>query len=94
MAENLITRLVVDPAKVDRAIPFFVAMQADVHDNEPGATFYQWYRQKDAPNVFWVVELFTDGAAKALHMDRHRWREGAFGELLIEPPVFNDVVSI
>ena len=31
MAENLITRLVVDSAKIDRALPFFVAMQADVH---------------------------------------------------------------
>jgi quinol monooxygenase YgiN len=94
MAENLITRLVVDPAKIDRAMPFFIAMQADVHDNEPDATFYQWYQQKDAPNVFWVVEIFADAAAKDFHMARHQWREGEFGELLIEPPVFNDVASI
>lgn len=94
MAETLITRLVVDPAKVGRALPFFAAMQADVHGNEPDATFYRWYRQKDQPNVFWVMEVFADAAAKDLHMERHQWRAAEFGEILIEPPVFNDVAEI
>jgi quinol monooxygenase YgiN len=94
MAENLITRLVVDPAKVARALPFFAAMQADVRTNEPDATFYQWYQQKDQPNVFWVMEVFADAAAKDFHMARHQWRAAEFGEILIEPPVFNDVASI
>lgn len=94
MPENLLTRLVVDPAKIDEAKAYVRGMQADVHANEPGATFYHFYQQRDAPNIFWVMEEFADAAALALHGERQEWRRDDFGKFLIEEPIFLSVDNI
>ncbi len=94
MPENLITKLVVDPARIDEAKAYVRTMQADVHANEPGATFYNFYQQRDQPNVIWVMEEFADADALAFHSERQAWRAEDFGSFLIEEPIFLAVDNI
>ena len=94
MTNVLITRLVVHPEQVDRALRVFRDMQADVRASEPGTISYQYYRQVDDPTVFWVHEVFANTAAKEAHLGRHGQRRPDFDLILAEPPVFHDVEAI
>ena len=71
MSAILITELVVQPDKVEHALEYLRAMQADVHANEPYTGFYQMYRMQERPNEFCVVEVFENEAGKAAHLARH-----------------------
>jgi quinol monooxygenase YgiN len=94
MTDVLITRLVVHPEQVERALRVFRDMQADVLANEPGTVAYQYYRQVDEPTLFWVHEVFADTAAKDVHLGRHGHRRPDFDAILAEPPVFHAVRAI
>ena len=94
MTNVLITRLVVHPEQVDRALRVFRDMQADVRASEPGTISYQYYRQVDDPTVFWVHEVFADDAAKQVHLGRHGQRRADFDAILAEPPEFNAVAPL
>lgn len=87
----LITRMVVRPELVAHARGVFVDMQADVHANEAGTVFYQYYQDEADPTVFWVHEVFADDEAKRVHLGRHGKRRADFDLILAEPPVFNAV---
>ena len=90
----LITRMVVHPEQLDRAIAVFRDMQEDVHANEPGTVFYQYYRDQSEPTVFWVHEVFADERTKRTHLGRHGQRRVDFDAVLAEPPVFNEVTEL
>ncbi len=87
----LVTRLVVGPDHVARALEVFGAMQAAVHAGEPGTLFYRYYQQVDDPKVFWVHEVFADQAAKDFHLGNHRARRADFDAILASPPEFHEV---
>ena len=86
---TIITRLVVRADLVERALAVFRDMQADVHANEPGAWFYQYYQSDEDPTLFFVHEVFADQAAKEHHLGRHPQRKQDFDEILAEPPLFS-----
>jgi quinol monooxygenase YgiN len=90
----LITRMVIHPEQLDRALAVFRDMQADVHANEAGAVFYQYYQDQAEPTVFWVHEVFADEVAKATHLGRHGQRRVDFDAILAEPPVFHEVAEL
>jgi quinol monooxygenase YgiN len=90
----LITRMVIHPEQLDRALAVFRDMQADVHANEAGAVFYQYYQDQNEPTVFWVHEVFSDEAAKTTHLGRHGQRRADFDAILAEPPVFHEVAEL
>ncbi len=90
----LITRMVVRPGEVDRATSVFRAMQQDVHENEPGTLFYQYYRDGAEPTIFWVHEVFADEAAKRVHLGRHGQRRADFDAILAEAPMFHEVTEL
>jgi quinol monooxygenase YgiN len=85
MAAVLITRMVVHPHELDRALRVFRDMQADVRANEPDTVAYQYY---------WVHEVFADDAAKQVHLGRHGQRRADFDAILAEPPQFHAVAAI
>jgi quinol monooxygenase YgiN len=90
----LITHMVVRPQELDRALAVFRDVQADVRANEPGAVFYQYYRDQAEPTVFWVHEVFVDEEAKREHLGRHGQRRADFDAILAEPPVFHEVIEL
>jgi quinol monooxygenase YgiN len=90
----LITRLVVHPSSVGRAVSVFRDMEADVLANEPGTVEYRYYQSTSEPCVFWVHEVFTDDAAKQVHLGRHGQRRADFDAILAEPPEFNAVAPL
>lgn len=90
----LITRMVVHPEAVDQATSVFRAMQQDVHENEPGTLFYQYYRDRTQPTIFWVHEVFVDEAAKRVHLGRHGQRRADFDAILAEAPIFHEVAEL
>lgn len=92
--EVLITRMVIRPEEATRALRVFRDMQADVHANEPGTIFYQYYRDTADPNVFWVHEVFADAGAKREHLGRHGQRRADFDAILAEAPVFHEVAEL
>jgi quinol monooxygenase YgiN len=90
----LITRMVVHPEMVERALAVFADMQADVRANEPGTVAYQYYRSDEDPTVFWVHEVFADPDAKQHHLGRHGQRRADFDAILAAAPEFNAVTPI
>jgi len=90
----LVTRLVVHPHLVERALEVFRAMQADVRAGEPGTLAYAFYQQDDDPARFWVHEVFADEAAKQFHLGNHRQRRADFDAVLAEPADFAAVHEI
>jgi quinol monooxygenase YgiN len=90
----LITRMVVHPDLVDRALRVFRDMQADVRANEPGTIDYAYYQSADDPTVFWVHEVFADAAAKQVHLGRHGQRRADFDAVLAAAPEFNAATPI
>ena len=94
MSAILITELVVQPDKVEHALEYLRAMQADVHANEPYTGFYQMYRMQERPNEFCVVEVFENEAGKAAHLARHAYRTPEFDEFLAKPAKKNAVDEI
>lgn len=94
MTDNLIARLVVQPAKMAEAKEYFQSMQDDVFANEPDIVFYRFFQQDDKPEQFWVVEVFKDTRAKEFHLERHAWRVPDFDKLLAEPAEFNAVAEL
>ncbi len=49
--------------------------------NEPGATLYQFYRLRDEPLGFAVLEAFVDEAAEEAHLNSAHFKELAPGIL-------------
>ena len=94
MTTALITRLVVHPSSVERAVTVFRDMEADVHANEPGTVEYRYYQSTSSPPEFWVHEVFRDEEAKQVHLGRHGQRRADFDAILALPPEFNVVVPI
>ena len=94
MSVALITRLVVQPTSVARAVSVFRDMEADVHANEPGTVEYRYYQSTSEPCVFWVHEVFADDAAKQVHLGRHGQRRADFDAVLAAPPEFNAVAPL
>jgi quinol monooxygenase YgiN len=94
MSEVLITRMVVHPHEVERALRVFRDMQADVHANEVGTVAYRYYQDVAVPTVFWVHEVFADTEAKTIHLGRHGQRRPDFDAILAELPVFHEVAEI
>ncbi|HVM65569.1 MAG TPA: antibiotic biosynthesis monooxygenase [Acidimicrobiales bacterium] len=94
MTVALITRLVVHPSAVARAVAVFSDMEADVLANEPGTVEYRYYQSTSSPCEFWVHEVFADEAAKQVHLGRHAQRRADFDAILAEPPEFNAVAPL
>jgi quinol monooxygenase YgiN len=90
----LITRLVVHPESLARAVAVFREMEADVHANEPRTLEYRYYQSTSEPCVFWVHEVFADEAAKQVHLGRHGQRRADFDAILAAPAEFNAVAPI
>jgi quinol monooxygenase YgiN len=84
----IVTRMRVHPEQLDRSLAVFADMQADVHANEPGTVFYQYYQADDDATVFWVHEVFANEAAKQHHLGNHGHRRADFDEILAQPPEF------
>ena len=89
MTTALITRLVVHPSSVERALRVFRDMQADVHAHEPGTVEYRYYQSDADATVFWVHEVFADEQAKQVHLGRHSQRRADFDAILAATPEFN-----
>jgi quinol monooxygenase YgiN len=87
----IVTRMVVHPHLVDRAIAVFRTMQDDVRAQESGTVFYAYYQADADPTVFWVHEVFADEAAKQFHLGNHAHRRADFDVILAEPPEFHMV---
>jgi quinol monooxygenase YgiN len=94
MTANIMTRLVIEPEKLAKALDYLRAMKADVHANEPFAVFYQSYYFKERPNEIIVVEIFEDEAGKEAHLARHAWRRDDFLSFLAEPEVLREAIQL
>ena len=81
----IMTRLVVDPDKVDGALDLFREMSEDVAANEPGTVDYRFLRDDRQPEVFWCWQVYADEAARTEHLGRHGHRAPQFAAVLAEP---------
>ena len=64
---GLIATLTVRDGKGPDLEKIFADLAPKVRDNEPGNALYQLCRSKDDPNVYKVLELYTDQDALKAH---------------------------
>jgi quinol monooxygenase YgiN len=84
MTATLLTQLIVQPDKLEKALGYMRAMRNDVKKNESFVQFYEFYQLKERPNEIWVVEVFDDDAGIEAHLKRAEYRVPEYAEFLVE----------
>jgi len=57
----------VQPGKAEEFIELFKRLQKVVHEQEPGAVYYDLYRSRSDENTFHVMERYESKEALKLH---------------------------
>ncbi len=92
MESVILTRLDIHPDRVDEAMALLAEMSTDVAANEPGTTYYRFYRDEHRTNTYWAIEVFVDAEAKATHLARHQHRVPQF-ESVLERSIMNELTT-
>ena len=87
--EVILARLEARPGEGEALGALLREMAEDIWRSEPRTLGYAVYRDRAAPAVFWVHEVFADRAALQQHLDRHEWRRPRFDAVLVRPAEFN-----
>ena len=87
--EVILARLQARASQVEVVRELLGDMARSTWEGEPQTLSYSVYQDRDDACVFWVHEVFADGAALQQHLDRHEWRRPGFDAALAEPAVFH-----
>lgn len=88
MTIGIIAKFVIEDGKAGEFERFFLALTAQVRDQEPGNQLYELVKSRTEANTYKVLELYRDEAALVEHRETEHYKAAAaaFGKLLAGRP--------